>query len=246
MNETDAYRRRLYQSYVRPGQGLEDRAPEDNTEIRRPYLERLVRRHFPPDRAAAILELGCGYGPLIQIAREAGYTNMTGVDLSSIEVARAASLGIAGVRQGDLMAALAAQADASLDAVVAFDVIEHFRKDEILAFADQVRRTLRTGGRFIVHTCNAESPFGGLGRYGDFTHEVAFTRDSIRQVLNACGFRDVHCHEDRPVPHGATSAVRWLLWHVFRTGLRLWRAVETGDTGRWAIFSQDMLVVAVA
>ena len=31
----------------------------------------------------------------------------------------------------------------------------------------------------------------------------------------------------------------------FRAGLRLWLTVETGDTGRNAIFSQNLLAVAV-
>lgn len=244
MTETDAYRQRLYQSYVRLGDA-EMEAPRFSIDAQRPALERLIRDHFPPDRDGAILDLGCGQGTLIYIARALGYRNLTGVDLSPVAVSRAKALGIEGVSEGELMATLAARPDASLDAVVAFDVIEHFRKAEVLTFADQVCRVLRPGGRFIVHTCNAESPFAGIGRHGDFTHEVSFTKESIRQVFLACGFRSVTSYEERPIPHGVKSTARWLLWHVFRAGLRLYRATETGHTGRDAIFSQDFLTVAV-
>src|SRR5262245_34262370 len=47
---------------------------------RRPSINRLISRHFPADRNAAILELGCGYGALLYFAREAGYHNIRGID----------------------------------------------------------------------------------------------------------------------------------------------------------------------
>lgn len=134
--------------------------------------------------------------------------------------------------------------DASRDAVVSFDVVEHFRKDELLSFVDEVRRVLRPGGRWIIHTVNGESPFFGRIRYGDFTHEMAFTRESMSQLLLSSGFERVQCFEDTPVPHGVKSSVRWLLWKGIRGGLRLWLAVETGDSGRSAIFTQNLLAVA--
>ena len=37
-------------------------------------------------------------------------------------------------------------------------------------------RALKPGGRWILHTANAESPFYGRVRYGDITHEQAFTQ----------------------------------------------------------------------
>lgn len=245
MIEIDTYRQRLYQTYVGLGHGVEVEAPHLSIDARRRPLERLIRDHFSPNRDGTILDLGCGQGTLIHIARTLGYRNLTGVDLSPVAVSRAKALGIEGVSEGELMATLAARPDASLDIVVAFDVIEHFRKTEVLPFVDQVCRVLRPGGRFIVHTCNAESPFAGVGRHGDFTHEISFTKESIRQVFQACGFRSITSYEERPIPHGVKSTLRWLLWHVFRTGLRLYRAAETGDTGRDAIFSQDFLTVAV-
>jgi len=128
--------------------------------------------------------------------------------------------------------------------VVAFDVIEHFTRDELLGFVDQVQRVLRPGGRWIIHTPNGESPFCGRMRYWDLTHELAFTRTSIIQLLLSSGFSNVQCFEDAPIPHGLTSAGRWLLWKAIRSGLRLYLAAETGDTASSAIFSQNFLTVA--
>jgi hypothetical protein len=81
-------------------------------------------------------------------------------------------------------------------------------------------------------------------RYWDLTHELAFTRTSIIQLLLSSGFSNVQCFEDAPIPHGLTSAGRWLLWKAIRSGLRLYLAAETGDTASSAIFSQNFLTVA--
>ena len=212
---------------------------------RAPYLTKLIQTHFPADRRSAILDLGCGHGALIHFARCGGYTNIRGVDGSPEQVAAARRLGIDGVEEVALLAALAAQADESLDVVVAFDVIEHFTRDELLSFVDQVHRVMRPGGRWIIHTPNGESPFCGRIRYGDLTHELAFTRTSINQVLLSSGFSKVQCFEDAPIVHGLKSMVRWGLWKLIRSGLRVYLAAETGDTASNDIFSQNFLAVAV-
>jgi SAM-dependent methyltransferase len=180
----------------------------------------------------------------MHVAREAGYRSIQGIDRSSEQVASARNLGIDGVREGDLMEAISAMPPESSDVVVTFDVIEHFRKDEVIAFVDQVRRILRPEGRWIVHTVNGESPFAGRVRWGDFTHELAFTRESICQLLVSSGFERVECYEDTPIPHGIKSLIRCLLWKGIRAVLRLWLAIETGEPGRNAIFSQNLLAVA--
>jgi SAM-dependent methyltransferase len=238
------YRARTYEAYVTSRQ--EVLAPDTLAGLkpRLPFLRKLVRGHFPPNRNAAILDIGCGHGALIHVARQEGYENICGVDGSSEQVEAARRLGIEGVEQADVIQALAEQADASLDCVVSFDLIEHFTRDELIRLVDEVHRVLRFLGCWIIHTPNGESPFGMRIRYGDLTHELAFTRTSISQLLLSSGFSRVNCYEDRPVPHGVKSAVRLLLWYCIRALWRMYLAVETGDTGRSAIFSQNFLVVA--
>lgn len=240
-----SYRERIYQHYVHAREQALAPPTLEGLKPRAPYLTKLIQTHFPADRRSAILDLGCGHGALIHFARRGGYTNIRGVDGSPEQVAAARRLGIDGVEEVALLAALTAQADESLDVVVAFDVIEHFTRDELLSFVDQVHRVMRPGGRWIIHTPNGESPFCGRIRYGDLTHELAFTRTSINQVLLSSGFSKVQCFEDAPIPHDLKSTVRWGLWKVIRSLLRLYIAAETGDTAGKAIFSQNFLTVAV-
>ncbi len=237
------YRARLLAHYVSTHASVADAVA--GLERRRAYLDRLVREHFPADRTASVLDLGCGHGAILWAARRAGYGNLAGVDASPEQVAAAQKLGIEGVRQGDLKGALAATSDASQDVVILFDLFHYFAPGEQMALADQVRRVLKPGGRWILHVPNGEALFGARMRYWDYLATGAFTRASLGQVLRACGFAQVACFEDMPAVHGAVSAARWLAWKLVRGLARFALAAETGETGAEAIFSQCLLAVAV-
>ena len=239
------YRERIYAHYLdaaRPAAAA--RRPEQLPRGRVDFLRHVVGRHFPPSREAAIIDLGCGDGALVHFARAAGYMGCTGVDAAPAQIAEARRLGVEGVGEGDAMETLRALGDGSQDAIVAFDVIEHFTKDEVLAFADQVRRVLKPGGRWIIHTVNGESPFAGRVRHGDFTHELAFTRASLAQVLAACGFSQTQCFEDAPIPRRPAAALRWVLWQAARLAMMVALVAESGADGTNAILSQNLLCVA--
>jgi SAM-dependent methyltransferase len=237
------YRERIYRHYV--DAATQKLAPDtlEGLAPRRPYLARLVASHFPSARDAAILDLGCGHGALLHAAQEAGYTNLLGIDNSPAQVGAAARLGIKGVRQGDLVETIKTLPAASRDAIIAFDVIEHFTKDELIDVTDEVLRVLKPGGRWIIHVPNGASPFAGVSRYGDLTHELAFTCESLTQLALASGFRSVAFFEDEPVPHGLKSAVRLVLWKAVRAMLRFYLAVETGAAQ--PVLTQNMLAVAI-
>ncbi|MBM3522985.1 MAG: class I SAM-dependent methyltransferase [Alphaproteobacteria bacterium] len=236
------FRARLLARYVSTHTSVS--GARDGLARRRAYLERLVATHFPPGRDAAVLDLGCGHGAIVWAARNLGYTNVAGIDASPEQVAAAADLGIAGVRQGDLRATLAELAPDSMDAIILFDLFHYFDKNEQMAIADAVFRALKPGGRFILHVPNAEAIFAGRMRYWDMLANDAFTRASIGQLLLACDFRRVDCFEDKPAVHGLKSRVRALLWPAVRATMRLVLAIETGEGGRDAIFSQCLLAVA--
>jgi len=244
VTRTYDYRTRIYDQYVHARSVPLLQPGVDGLASRRPYLTAMIRNHFPADRGAALLDLGCGHGTAMFFAQQAGYTNVRGVDRSPEQVAEAQRLGVCGVSQGDLGETIHATPAESIDLVLTFDVIEHFRRDELLVLVDEIRRVLRPNGRWIAHTVNAESPFFGRIRYGDVTHEQAFTRTSIGQLLLSSGFRTVACYEDAPIVHGVKSAVRYALWKVVRGILRVYLAAETGSTDRAVVLSQNFLIVA--
>lgn len=237
------YRETIYSAYLRPTSGSDMQSLQVMQRRRFSYLKKLVHRYFPKNRSSKIIDLGCGSGTLISLAKQLGYTNIVGVDRSKEQVAAAHQLGIKEVQYGDLFDYIKALPDASQDMIVAFDVIEHLSKNELIAFVKEILRVLRPDGRWMLHTPNAESPFFGRVRYGDYTHELAFTQESIRQLLTILGFSRVAVYEDRPSVHGFASALRYVVWKFLRGILALYLMAETGERG--GIFSQNLLAVAI-
>lgn len=244
MSVTD-YRSRIYARYLETGDGAPYDRPEDAPAGLRDFLRDAVRRHFPPAHDAAIIDLGCGHGLLVHAARQAGYSRISGIDISPQQVAQARRLGIEGIGEGDAGAALEALAPASQDAVITFDLLEHLADEALMPFVDGVFRALRPGGRWIIHTVNAESPFFGRARFGDVTHRRAFTRASLRQLLTAAGFARIDCFEDAPVPGRPSAMLRWLAWKIVRLPALVFLIAECGGDGRNAILSQNLLCRAV-
>jgi hypothetical protein len=126
---------------------------------------------------------------------------------------------------------------------VAFDLIEHLTRSEVIGLASSVLRILKPAGRWIIHTPNGDSPFFGSVRYGDVTHEQAFTGKSLRQLLLPLGFSEVLTYEDRPVVHGTASLLRRIVWTAMRQFLWLFCAAETGSVEA-RVLSQNLLAVA--
>jgi SAM-dependent methyltransferase len=238
------YRERIYGDYVKAASAA--LAPETVAGLasRSPVLTRFIAEHFPADMSAAILDLGCGHGALLYFARQAGYTNVTGIDGSPAQIAAARRLGIEGVKAGEILPTLRAAPAASLDAVIAYDVIEHLTKDELIDVTDEVFRTLKPGGRWIVHAPNGLSPFCGVMAYGDLTHEMAFTPESLTQLFLTCGFKSASFHEDPPAARGVKSLVRALLWRFLSQLYRLALVIETGMT-EYRVFTINLIAVAV-
>lgn len=239
------YRERIYNHYVHARQKSIAPATLDGLKQRAPYINKFIYDHFPADKKASIIDLGCGHGAVVHFAYQNGYKNIRGIDYSVEQVAEAKRLGIEGVEQGDLMETLQSLPDGSQDVVIAFDVVEHFTKDEMIPFVDEVFRVLRKEGKWLIHCPNGESPFGSKILFGDFTHELAFTRTSIAQLLLASGFAHISSYEDKPVVHGLKSIIRRCFWEIFRLFLRLYLAAETGAGEKECIFSQNFLTVAV-
>jgi len=233
---------KLYQHYVSSEQaGKHVFSGKELFSGNRIYVEKLIRDHFPADKRIHILDIGCGHGTFLYFAKEKGYTNIKGIDFSEEQVDLAHRLGLHEVERAGLDEFLP-RAKEKYDLVLLIDVLEHMEPQELFDALDGVAGILNPGARVIIHVPNAEGLFGMRIRYGDYTHTQAFTPKSIRQVLLTCGFEDIRCMEERPVPHGIKGIIRNLLWRLGTINSRLLLMAETGE--RRFVLSQNMLVVA--
>jgi 2-polyprenyl-3-methyl-5-hydroxy-6-metoxy-1,4-benzoquinol methylase len=242
--ESAQWEKRLYDGYVTSGQaGRFTASAEETFRPRKAYIQHLISRYFPSDRKAAILDLGCGHGVFLHFLAKAGYTRVSGVDTSSEQIGKARELGIttAHCEPGfDYIRDLQAE---SLNVVLLFDILEHLEKQELFDLLDEVYRVLRPHGVCLLHVPNGEGIFGMKIRFGDLTHQQAFTQNSARQILRTIGFSGIECHEERPVVHGIVSMVRRVLWDLGTIPFRLLLAAETGSMK--AILSENLLIRAV-
>ena len=232
----------LYQAYVSSGQaGDSGQCAEKQFAPRKKYMDAVIGRHFPADRNARVLDVGCGHGALMYFLGRHGYKNAVGVDDSEEQVELAARLGVSGVSRADGLEFLRAAETASADVICLFDVMEHLTRQEMWELVKEVRRVLGGRGMCIGHVPNAGGIFGMAVRYGDLTHEQAFTAASLAQVFGCLGY-GVDCYEDKPSLHGVLSAARRLIWEAGTAPIRLLRAAEKGTFQH--ILSDNLLFVA--
>jgi 2-polyprenyl-3-methyl-5-hydroxy-6-metoxy-1,4-benzoquinol methylase len=236
------YRNRMYGNYVTvqvPGWLKADRQADATME--RATLHRL-RNWLPQDRNAKCLDLGCGAGPLMLTLRAAGYRNVYGVDVSPESSALARSKGL-DVLEADVREFLH-QGQDRFDLICAFDIVEHFRKDELLNLLDLIWERLVPGGALVFQTPNAVSPWASHYRYHDLTHELILDPDCATSLLTLTGFKEIEVREVAPFVHEVKSAVRWDLWRMIRGGCALWNLAETGGLcGN--VYSRNMMVKAI-
>lgn len=201
----------------------------------------LISRFLPSDSGTRLLEIGCGWGTFLLALKRHGYSNIEAMDLMPECVAHVEQEFGVGATYGDLREFLRGQRRA-YDVIAAFDVLEHFTKNELVPLTKTLCEWLRPGGLLIIKVPNGAS-LGGLNlRYSGFTHELAFTPTSLDELFRAVGFE--YC-ETVPEPiHGRRK------WRVaFRRAARFasgWLlSASTGfEVDRRLIVSNNIISVA--
>ena len=157
-----------------------------------------------------VLEIGFGNGPFLAWAKSAG-ADAAGIELNADMREAARRNGF--VAYDDSLADLAAKG-LRFDLVVAFDVIEHWGTDELIANFRHVRNLLADGGIFLSRFPNGQSPLGRAFQHGDFSHKSTLTTYKIEYLAAICGFEIVRIANPCRVPARAgvlgSLRQRWL------------------------------------
>ena len=156
-----------------------------------------IGRYVP--RPAWVLDIGCGLGHLVGELSERGY-RVLGIDISPATTAaawaRLPQLDESTFRVGSMTDLPVA--NASVDAVVLTEVVEHILDDAIAPMLLEARRALRRGGRLLVTTPSSERltdeqvgcPRCGA-RFHRWQHVRSWTPETLSRVLVENGFVDV-------------------------------------------------------
>lgn len=119
-----------------------------------PYLE-WVREGGDIDAAAPVLDIGCGRGEWLELAREHGIA-VRGIDLNRNFAASCRGLGL-DIMEGDAIAMLRTLPDASIGAITSMHLVEHLPFETLVQLLDESYRVLRPGGVIALETPNPEN-----------------------------------------------------------------------------------------
>ena len=148
---------------------------------------------LPKSPDSRIVDLGCSEGIALEWLLSHGYKNIVGIDSDqgAINIAKKRLNGNMDINQIifiDALSYLQKCKDNSIDMIMMLNVIEHFSKATILEIILEIKRTLKPKGYFLAQTGNWENPLN-IGLFTrDFTHQVMYTKNSLKQLMMLSGF----------------------------------------------------------
>jgi len=176
------------------------------------FFSKEILRHFPKEKTIKILDIGCGNGSLIAAAKEKGYVNIAGIDISEEQVELANNLGVKEVKQGNLND-LIQSGNSTFDLITGMDIIEHFSKDELTELVMNLKKVLNPGGLVMFRTPNMDAPLTTVFSYGDFTHECLLNKSSALQLMKSCGYTQSEVSGSLVISKNPLKeAIRKVLW----------------------------------
>lgn len=239
MNYKDKFYTNYVSTHVLPRKG---EATLDEFKWRSIVYQNQFGKFLPEDKSSKIIDIGCGSGSVTWWLQQIGFTNTWGIDVSAEQVEIGKRLGVRNINQADIKQFLQDKKD-FYDVIFARDILEHFSKEDIVEILsicyDSLK--LKSNGKIIIQVPNAESPFFGRIRYGDFTHDIAFTSSSLSQLLRMVGFAGVKCYPNEPLIYGVKSLIRFILWKTIETCYKFLLFVEIGCGKK--IVTQDIIAV---
>lgn len=237
----EAYKASLYRNYrTRHNQHLYGDISIEKIRSNYPVWNYYYGSHLPSDKNAQILEIGCGDGGFIQYLNDSKYNNAFGLDLSEEQISVGHKLGIKNIALGEAKEFLA-RAEGRYDLIIARDVIEHFTRQEAFDTIVLINHALKRNGKLIMQVPNGQGIFHSSIFFGDFTHEMAYTTSSVRQLFLNAGFESSKCFPTGPVPCHLSGRVRKILWDFKVLTTKFWKMVETGNPS--GIFTSNLIAV---
>ena len=138
-------------------------------------------------REASILDVGTSTGTNLRMLADLGFLHVVGLDISDEAIRFCAEKGLGVVRPGDICDL--PFEDASLDLVLATDLIEHVDDDRLAL--SEIARVLVPGGNAVI-TVPAFQSLWGL--QDEVAHHLRRYRlPMLRNAIEAVGLRPVRC-----------------------------------------------------
>jgi len=186
----------LYEKYYSAFKKGESREKFGFLHVKLWYNEKYLPLLKTYSRDAPVLDIGCGQGFMLRYLQSAGFTNLTGVDISGEQIAIANEKGFNAI-QADAFQFLR-EGENQYDVILAIDIIEHFKKEELFELLQLIHLALKPGGILILQTPNGEGLMPGYVIYGDLTHCTILSPLSLKNILTVINFENIRVKELGP------------------------------------------------
>lgn len=149
------------------------------------YESEISRVRCRSDDPLDVLEIGFGNGRFLAFARAKGW-RVVGIEVNQELVELASGRGFNVFLSSDLEKLV----DRSFDVIVAFDVLEHLKNEEIIDLLRHIKRLLKDDNSvFIARFPNGDSPLGLINQNSDVTHLTTIGSGKINYFASRVGLR---------------------------------------------------------
>jgi len=186
-----------------------------------PTVQRAVEAYrviLPPNKSAAILDVGFGDGWFLAACIELGYMNLFGLDFGIQHKANVKGWSPSVVElyevERDIGFSLTKWCG-RFDLIHMSHVIEHIPKHSLLYIVDSLYAALAPGGMLILRTPNMEGPCANSSYYVTLAHEYGFTGSNLSSLLSICNFDDVQIFEFRQSARSLRQRVGLAMRKIF-------------------------------
>lgn len=242
VSKSENFKKNLYDNYVSnhivPRKGVPNK---DLWKRKALGWDKSFIQFLPTDITSSIADLGCGDGSMLWWLQSRGYKESCGIDISEQQITISKDLEVQNTFCGDVFEFLREKENA-FDVLIMRDLLEHLTKEQIFFILDLIVKSLKPEGRLIVQVPNGASPFFGATRYGDLTHELAFTSTSLSQLFGNYPFQSYDFYPCPPIGLTVKSKLRVALWKLIHKTLHFYLFLENGPGKR--ILTQNIIAVA--
>jgi SAM-dependent methyltransferase len=156
------------------------------------YIEYNFGKFLKP--GLTVLEVGPGFGEFLEALKRHGITKADVIDRDedilqyvaaryTIQNAWATSIEQIATIESSLR---------KYDIIYLSEILEHVRKEAIIDVVRRLYARLNPGGVILIVAPNAGNPLCAVELYADFTHEMAFSVNAFRQIVDAAGISPGH------------------------------------------------------
>ena len=231
----------------------EDDSTSGHIDERRRAVFATFLRTFPPRGGGRLLDIGCGSGEFLTLARALGW-NVEGVELSARGAALAQRRGLTVHAAGEALA------DSTYDVVTLWNVIDFFARP--IEEMRQIRRILAPGGIALVRAPNAvfqlaawrlsrvvvwPAPVARLVRDAYFFQPLVWSPRTLHRLLDDAGFTRVQLWNSDvswgDPYHNGSPARDWMISAV-KHGLRSLAQLVAVASGRRLLIGSSISALA--